>query len=90
MHPHLKPIFNKIFDLNWKFGLFLILLICVPRFVLVLQANASGNYGAIGLIMTVSALAPFLFLSKADRKAIGIKKAQGFKWLFVAFLADRR
>ena len=87
MPPHLKPLFSKIFDLNWKFGLFLILLVCVPRFVLVLQANASGNYGAIGLIMTASALAPFVFLSKAGRKAIGIKKAQGFKWLLVAFLA---
>ena len=87
MHPHLKPFYSKIIDLNWKFGLFLILLVCVPRFVLVLQANASGNYGAMGLIMTVSALAPFLFLNKAGRKAIGIKKVQGFKWLFVAFLA---
>lgn len=87
MHPHLKPIYRKSFDLNWKFGLFLILLVCVPRFVLVLQANSSGNYGAIGLIMTVSALAPFLFLNKAGRKAIGIKKVQGFKWLFLAFLA---
>jgi uncharacterized protein len=87
MPSHLKPLFSKIFDLNWKFGLFLILLVCVPRFVLVLQANASGNYGAIGLIMTASALAPFVFLSKAGRVAIGIKKAQGFKWLLVAFLA---
>lgn len=81
----LRPFWTRFFSFNWKFGLFLILLVCVPRFILVLQANSSGSYGSIGLIMVISAIAPFLFLGKHGRKQIGISKPQKYTWLFVAF-----
>jgi membrane protease YdiL (CAAX protease family) len=83
----LRPLWRKIFSFNWKFGLFLILCICVPRFILVLQANASGNYASIGLIMVVSALAPFIFLNKYGRKKIGLTRPARYRWLPVAFIA---
>lgn len=82
----LRPFWNKTFSLNWKFGLFLIVLVCLPRFGLVLQANVTGNYGAIGLIMIVSALIPFIFLTPAGRTKIGIVKPTHVNWLFFAFL----
>jgi len=69
----LKPFWEKLFKFDWKFGLFLIALVCLPRFILVLQANQTGNYGPIGAIMFVSALVPFIFLNKYGRKKIGIK-----------------
>jgi len=50
MHSELRPFWAQLFKFNWKFGLFLILLVCIPRFLLVLGANADGNYGAIGLV----------------------------------------
>jgi membrane protease YdiL (CAAX protease family) len=53
--------------------------------LLVLHANASGNYGSIGLIMIASALAPFIFLSKDGQKEIGIRKPQKYNWLIIAF-----
>ncbi len=68
MGNELRPFWNKIFNFNWKFGLFLILIICIPRFVLVLQANETANYKYIGLIMLISAIAPFVFLNKYGRK----------------------
>lgn len=40
---------------------------------MVLNANQTGNYGPIGIIMFVSALVPFFFLSKYGRQKIGIK-----------------
>lgn len=86
MDSELKPFWSRFFDFNWKFGLFLILIVCIPRFILVLHANSSGSYGSIGLIMTISAIAPFLFLNKYGRKEIGIKKPLNFKWLFIAFV----
>jgi len=86
MENELRPFWGKIFNFNWKFGLFLILLICIPRFVLVLQANATANYGYIGLIMLISAIAPFIFLNKYGRKKIGIKKSENWNWLVIAFL----
>jgi len=83
----LRPFWNKLFTFNWKFGLYLIIIICVPRFILVLQANTSGNYGSIGVIMFASAIAPFIFLTKFGRKDIGINKPQKYQALFIAFIA---
>ncbi len=85
MEQELKSIWSKIFKFNWKFGLFLILIICIPRFLLVLHANATANYGYIGLIMLISALAPFLFLTKYGRKKIGIKRPENNSSLLIAF-----
>lgn len=86
MAKELKPFWSRLFDFNWKFGLFLILLICMPRFILVLNANETRNYGYIGLIMTVSAIAPFIFLTKNGRKAIGLTKPKNRRWLVLAFI----
>lgn len=87
MEYELRPFWRKHFSFNWKFGLFLIFLVCVPRFILVLNANTSGNYGSIGMIMLVSALAPFIFLTKFGRKEIGLKKPEKYYWLLIAFVS---
>jgi uncharacterized protein len=87
MDNELRPFWRSIFSFNWKFGLFLILVVCIPRFILVLNANASGNYGSIGLIMAISAIAPFIFLSKNGRKEIGITKPKKYNWLLIAFVS---
>ena len=50
-----------------------------------MNANATGNYGAIGLIMTISAIIPFIFLSKYGRREIGITKPKRYSWLLFAF-----
>ena len=87
MENELRPFWNRFFNFNWKFGLFLILIVCIPRFVLVLNANASGNYSSIGMIMVISAIAPFLFLSKYGRNKIGITKPKKYNWLLIAFVS---
>lgn len=87
MENELRPFWNRLFNYNWKFGLFLILIVCIPRFILVLNANATGNYSNIGLVMVISAIAPFLFLSKYGRTKIGITKPKKYKWLIIAFVA---
>ncbi len=79
-----RPIWADILHLNWKLGLFLILLVCIPRFILVLEANMSGNYGTIGAIMLVSALIPFILLTKAGRAKIGIVKSNSLQWQMMA------
>lgn len=86
MNGELRPFWGRIFRFDWKFGFFLVLIVCIPRFLLVLHANATGNYGAIGLVMFISALAPFVFLGKAGRSAIGITRPTNYKWLLVAFI----
>jgi uncharacterized protein len=86
MNKELRPFWSSIFSFNWKFGLFLLLIVCIPRFILVLHANASGNYASIGLVMTISAIAPFIFMSKYGRKEIGITKPKKYNWLLIAFI----
>lgn len=83
----LKPFWSKYFQFNWKFGLFLLALACIPRFLLVLQANQTGNYSAIGAIMFFSAIVPFIFLSKLGRKQIGLRKTKKVAVLLLAFMA---
>lgn len=87
MEYELRPFWRKFFSFDWKFGLFLIMIVCIPRFVLVLNANTTGNYGSIGIVMLVSAIAPFIFLTKYGRKEIGLTKPEKYKWLPVAFIA---
>ena len=86
MDNELKPLWSKIFNFNWKFGLFLILLLCIPRIILVLHGNVIGNMQFVGITMLVMAIAPFIFLSKYGRRKIGIKKPTRYRWLIIAFL----
>lgn len=86
MERELKSFWGRFFNFDWKFGLFLVLLVCIPRFVLVLQANASGSYGSIGIIMLLSALAPFVFLTRFGRKAIGLARPKNYRWLIAALV----
>lgn len=86
MDNELRPFWKKIFNFDWKFGLFLILIVCIPRFMLVLHANATGNYSSIGLIMVISAAAPFIFLSKQGQRKIGIRKPDRYSWILIAFI----
>jgi len=86
MSTELKPIWKNIFYFNWKLDLFLILSVCIPRFFLVLYANATKNYAVIGIVTIASAIIPFLFLSKKGRVAIGLTKPANIKWLVFALL----
>ena len=86
MNNYLRPCWKKYLKFDWKFGLLLLLLICVPRFILVLECNQSGNYSAIGIIMLISALLPFVFLNTSGRKAIGIKPTRKWTSLVLAVI----
>ena len=86
MDNELRNFWNRYFRLNWKFGLFLLLIICIPRFILVLKANETGNYSLIGLMMFISAITPFIFLNKHGLKQIGIKKTNKLQILGYALI----
>lgn len=82
----LRTFWAKRFNFNWKLGAILICLICVPRFILVLDANVRGNYNLIGAVMAISALAPFILLNPAGQKSIGLVKVRSYKWIGLAFI----
>jgi membrane protease YdiL (CAAX protease family) len=83
----LRHFWQKIFRFNWVFGLTLILLLGIPRFILVLNANITGNYSMISIIFLFMWFSPFLFLTKSGRRYIGIKKPLNYYRLFYSFIA---
>ena len=87
MNSELRPLWARYLTLNWKFGLFLLSLVCIPRFILVLKANETGNYSTIGIVMFLSALVPFIFLNKFGRKQIGLKSTNKIQLLILALVA---
>ncbi len=86
MKRELNFFWSKLFNFDWKFGLFLILVFCTSRFILVLHANETSDYKFIGLVMFVYALTPFIFLNKHGRKLMEMRKPQNYYWLINAFI----
>lgn len=62
-------------------------LFCVPRFLLVLEANRSGSYQYISLVMVLSALTPFVLLNRAGRREAGLQKPVRYGMLMYALPA---
>ena len=81
-----RSLFHGRIQFNWQLGLALILLFGIPRFLIVLQANRSGNYNFTSVIFLAMWALPFILLSKQGRAAIGLKKTQSYKWLLLAFI----
>jgi membrane protease YdiL (CAAX protease family) len=82
----LKTIYQKLFSFNANLGITLILLFGIPRFVIVLEANAIGNYNKIPIIFLLMWCLPFILLSKEGRIKIGIVKPKNYLWLVYSFL----
>ncbi len=86
MSLHVRKIWPSWVDLNWKLGLLLIIAVCIPRFVLVLQANAGGSYQYIGLIMILSAIIPIMLLNKSGLQEIGVRRPKNLGSIILAFI----
>lgn len=82
----LKSFWKNIFTYNSRLGIILILLFGIPRFIIVLKANISGNYGLVSIIFMIMWVTPFILLNKEGRRYIGIRKPQNYKWLLYSFL----
>ncbi len=76
---------KKLFKFSWQFGLALILLFGIPRFLIVLQANATANYSFTSIIFLVMWITPFVLLTKHGRRTIGMKKPKNYLWLLYSF-----
>jgi uncharacterized protein len=82
----LRSFWQKMFSFGPFFGWVLIFLFGVPRFILVLQANITGNYTLIPIIFILMWVAPLVFLTRKGRRYIGITKPKRYYWLVNSFL----
>jgi len=80
----LRPLW-RFLTYNWTLGVFLILLLGIPRFMMVLDANVTGGYGNVSYIFLFMWFVPFIFFSKEGRRYIGIKKPVSYLWLLYSF-----
>jgi len=86
MKSPLKAVWARLFRFDWKFGTALILIFGIPRFILVLFANTTGNYSSVPALFLLMWIAPFILLTKKGRKAIGMRSPRNYTWLFYAFI----
>jgi uncharacterized protein len=82
-----KPAIRRYLQLCWQTGLVFIILLSIPRVIIVLQASLTGNYQYVSILFLIMWLMPFVLLTKAGRKQIGIKKPQNYWWVVTGFLA---
>src|SRR2546423_8678712 len=83
----LRKFWARYINYNWVFGVILVLLFGIPRFILLLSANITGNYGKIAILFLLMILSPVIFLSKVGRTNIGIKKPDKYSWLIFSLIA---
>lgn len=81
-----RLLFKDRIQFNWQLGLALILLFGIPRYLIVLQANKTGNYNFTSIIFLIMWVTPFILLSKKGRVEIGLKRAKDYKWLLYSFI----
>lgn len=86
-----QSVFRKMWlgsiSFDWKFGVFLILLFAIPRFIIALNNAVHGGSQAIFLLYLSMWFIPFIFLTTKGRRLMGIKKPDKWITLFYAFLA---
>ena len=82
----LRKFWTRFFTYNWVFGLALILLFGIPRFIMVLQANVSGGYSSVFIIFLLMWFAPLIFLTKLGRKNMEMKRPNSYLRLLYSFV----
>ena len=83
---HYHKLWDRIFPNKWVLGLFLVLLFGIPRFILVLKSYVSGQSQWLSIVFTLMFFTPLLFLKKAGRREMGLKKSTHSWWLLWGFL----
>lgn len=82
----LRTFWLRYFRYDWKFGLFLILLFGIPRFILVLQANKTGTYSLAFIVFVCMWFVPLVFLTKQGRRSILLNRPRHYVRLLYSFM----
>jgi len=82
----LNTFWNNLFKSPWILGLILIFIWGIPRFLIVLFANKSGNYQWVSLIFISMWFTPWIFLNKFGRYKMGLKIPDQPRWLLYSLV----
>lgn len=82
----MKPFWLRFIPYGTLFGVLLIVLFGIPRFVIVLRANMTGDYSILSLVFLLMWVTPFVFLTKQGRADIGMRKPKKPIWILYALV----
>ena len=81
-----RSLWNILFPRKWVLGLFLIFTFGIPRFIIVLQSNITGQFQFVSIIFMIMWFTPLIFLKKKGRREIGLRKVSNPIWLLWGFI----
>lgn len=81
-----RRLWDRLFPNKWVLGIFLVLLFGIPRFILVLNSYETGQSQWVSIVFTIMWFTPLLFLTKAGRREMGIRRSTHPWWLVWGFL----
>lgn len=73
---YVKPVWGKRFSLGPQTGWLLLAVFSLTRFALVLQANVTKSYQVVALVFVAMMLLPFVLLTRAGRRKIGLVRPE--------------
>lgn len=83
---YIRSSWPSFIKLGPALAVFLILFFGIPRFILVLQANESGGYGAVSWIFVSMTIISIILLNKNGRQLIGVCRPKNSRWILWSFL----
>ncbi len=83
----LRGFWQRYFRYGWRFGVALIFILGIPRFIIVLHSYQTRSYMWVMVYFLTLWFLPWIFLTLKGRRYIGIVPPVGFMRLLVAFIA---
>ncbi|MDR6414095.1 type II CAAX prenyl endopeptidase Rce1 family protein [Pseudarthrobacter sulfonivorans] len=85
--PTVRPPFRSLLPLNLGTGILLLIIFGLVRVALVLQANVTGSYQAVGVVFVAMIALPWVLLTREGRKHVGMVRPTRRRWVLPAGLA---
>lgn len=78
---------SSLLPLTPRTGVVLVVLFGAVRVALVLQANVTGSYQVVSVLFVAMIVMPWLLLTPAGRRRIGLVRPTAWRWVLVAMVA---
>jgi uncharacterized protein len=85
--PTIRGPFRRLLGFDVRTGILLLVVFGLVRVGLVLQANATGSYQVVSVIFVAMVVLPWVVLTRAGRRKIGIVRPARWRWVLPAATA---
>ena len=81
----LRKVWENLITFDWRYGITLILLFGIARFIIVLNGIATGSNAYVSIIFLVMIITPIVFLNREGRKQSGFRRPTQYLWILYSF-----